>query len=231
MKKQIVLFAALICFGINSFLPAQKKTDINAVAYVQKIVKIVEQRNSDKEVWAGAKIATPLPDGGQVKTGDKSLAIVKFLEGSLLRVRENSILNIYGMREGRKVIRNTYIDKGSVQFEVQKQGEDEFRFTTPTAVAAIRGTDGLIFCDTTVTRVYLENGELYIESTTDPTKNGKIIGGEKISVDQDGNIVVAALTDEDKSIIDKAKLQTTKKVIIKTAHGDVEIEYYTSDQK
>lgn len=231
MKKVFILFIALFCFGMNSIFHAQKKTDINAVAFVQKIVKTVHHKNSADDVWVASKIASPLPDGGQVKTGSKSLAIVKFLEGSLLRVRENSILNIYGKKEGNKVSRNTIIGKGEIQFDIQKQGEDEFKFTTPTAVASIRGTDGLIFCDSTVTRVFLENGELYIESTTDPTKNGKIVGGEKVIQNEDGSFTSSPLSEEEKSIINRAKIQTTKKVIIKTPHGDVEIEYFSSDQK
>lgn len=89
----------------------------------------------------------------------------------------------------------------------------------------------MIFCDSTVTRVFLENGELYIESITDPTRNGKIVGGEKVVQNEDGSFTSSPFTEEEKSIINRAKIQTTKKVIIKTAHGDVEIEYFSSDQK
>lgn len=230
MKKVFFLFIALFCFGMNSIFLAQKKLEYNGIAQVTKIVKKVDQRNSDKEEWVASK-KVPLPDGGEVRTGSKSLAIVKYLEGSLLLVRENSILNISSKKEGKKVSNNTSIQKGQVYFEVQKQGEDEFKFTTPTAVASIRGTNGLIFCDSTVTRVFLENGELYIESITDPTRNGKIVGGEKVVQNEDGSFTSSPFTEEEKSIINRAKIQTTKKVIIKTAHGDVEIEYFSSDQK
>lgn len=226
--KKIILLLVLVPFVLTSVSKGQSGS---VVALVKKIVKDVTFKKTSDSDWDVAKTGTPLQDGGQVKTGSKSLALVLFTEGSLLRVRENSILNIYGSKEGNKVSRNTVIEKGTLGFDVRKQGDDEFKFTTPTAVASIRGTDGLIFCDSTVTRVFLENGELYIESTTDPTKNGKIVGGEKISMDQDGNVTKTALTEEEKNIINQAKVQSTKKVIIKTAHGDVEIEYYTSDQK
>jgi hypothetical protein len=226
--KKLILLLALVPFIFSSESKGQNNSP---VALVKKIIKDVTFKKSSESDWDVAKTGTPLLDGGQVKTGTKSLALVLFTEGSLLRVRENSILNIYGSKEGNKVSRNTVIAKGTLGFDVKKQGDDEFKFTTPTAVASIRGTDGLIFCDSTVTRVFLENGELYIESTTDPTKNGRIVGGEKISMDQEGNIVKTELTEEEKNIINQAKTQSTKKVIIKTAHGDVEIEYYTSDQK
>lgn len=230
MKKHILLFIALLCFGLNYNTIAQKKLPYEGIALVTKIVKIVKQRNSlDEEFLESPK--TPLPNGGQVRTEAKSLAVVNYYEGSLIRVRENSILNIYSKKEGKKLIHDTNILKGTVQFEVKKQGEDEFKFTTPTAVASIRGTDGLIFSDSTVTRVFLESGELYIESITDPTKNGRIVGGEKVVQNEDGSFTTSPLTNEEKEIIEKAKIQTTKKVIIRTPHGDVEIEYFSSDQK
>ena len=226
--KRIILLLVLVPFIFSSVSSGQSNTP---VALVKKIVKDVTFKKTNDSELDIAKTGTQLMDGGLVKTSSKSLALVLFTEGSLLRVRENSILNIYGSKEGNKVSRNTVITKGTLGFDVQKQGDDEFKFTTPTAVASIRGTDGLIFCDSTVTRVYLENGELYIESTTDPTKNGRIVGGEKVVQNQDGTFTTTPLTDEEKNIITQAKTQTTKKVIIKTAHGDVEIEYYTSDQK
>ncbi|MDP2038502.1 MAG: FecR family protein [Ignavibacteria bacterium] len=226
--KRIILLLVLVPFIFSSVSKGQNNSP---VALVKKIVKDVTFKKTSDSEWDFAKTGTPLMDGGLVKTGSKSLALVLFTEGSLLRVRENSILNIYGSKEGNKVSRNTVITKGTLGFDVQKQGDDEFKFTTPTAVASIRGTDGLIFCDSTVTRVYLENGELYIESTTDPTKNGRIVGGEKITQNQDGTFTTTPLTDDERNIITQAKTQTTKKVIIKTAHGDVEIEYYTSDKQ
>jgi hypothetical protein len=226
--KRIILLLVLVPFIFSSVSKGQNNSP---VALVKKIVKEVTFKKTSDSEWDLAKTGTPLMDGGQVRTGSKSLALVLFTEGSLLRVRENSILNIYGSKEGNKVSRNTVITKGTLGFDVQKQGDDEFKFTTPTAVASIRGTDGLIFCDSTVTRVFLENGELYIESTTDPTKNGSIVGGEKVTQNQDGTFTTTPLTDDERNIITQAKTQTTKKVIIKTAHGDVEIEYYTSDKQ
>lgn len=226
--KKLILLMVLVPFFVSTFVQAQ---DGSTVALVKKIVKDVTYKKAGESDWDVAKTGTTLKDGELVKTGSKSLALVLFTEGSLLRVRENSILNIYGKKDGTKVSRNTVINKGTIGFDVQKQGDDEFKFTTPTAVASIRGTDGLIFCDSTVTRVFLENGELYIESTTDPTKNGRIVGGEKVVQNEDGSFTSSPLSEEEKNIINKAKIQTSKKVIIKTAHGDVEIEYYTSDQK
>ncbi len=226
--RKIILLLVLVPFLLNTVTFSQSD---KPVALVKKVVKIVDYNKGADTDWESAKTGTPLLDGGQVKTGPKSLALVIFTEGSLLRVRENSILNIYGSKEGNKVKRNTVIEKGTLGFDVKKQEEDEFKFTTPTAVASIRGTDGLIYCDSTVTRVYLDHGELYIESTTDPTKNGRIVGGEKIVQNEDGSFTTTPLTEEEKNVIQQAKTQTTKKIIIKTIHGDIQIEYYSSDKE
>lgn len=205
----------------------------NPVALVKKIVKDVTYKKAGLSDWEAAKTGLPLKDGEQVKTGSKSLALILFTDGSgLLRVRENAILNVYGERDNKKLNKNTFIQKGLIGFDVNKQEDEEFKFTTPTAVASIRGTDGSIEVgQDSSTTIRLESGVIEFQSTVG-NKEGRIVTeGNTARIDNDGNISVNAFTEEDKNKNNSTKRMNTKKIKIKTNQGDVEIEYYSSEDK
>jgi len=203
------------------------------VALVKKIVKNVTYKKAGQSDWELAKTGDPLFDQGQVKTGSKSLALVLFTDGSgLLRVRENAVLNIYGKRNDKQLDKNTYIDKGLIGFEVNKQENAEFKFTTPTAVASIRGTLGFIEVGSdSSTTISLEKGSVEFQSTRGNKGSGTVTGGNTAKIDLLGNVNLNSATEEDKNKNSTTKQLTTKKVKIKTPQGDIEIEYYSSGNR
>lgn len=201
------------------------------VALVKKIIKNVDYRKSNQSDWETAKTGLPLYNGQQVRTETKSVALILFTDGSgLLRVGENSVLNVYGQRDNKKLNKNTYIDKGSVGFDVNKQEDEEFKFTTPTAVASIRGTTGLfdVFENGESTMI-LEKGSVDLQSKTG--KKVILTSGNTARFDLQGNATVVPSSDEDKKRLEQSKSLSTKKVIIKTKFGDVEVEYFSDNNK
>lgn len=198
------------------------------IALVKKIIKDVTFRKvSDQSDWEKAKVGTPLNDGGEVKTGSNSLALVLFTDGSgLLRVRENAILHIYGKSENRKMSKNTVIQKGLIGFDVNRQAEDEeFKFTTPTVVASIRGTEGFIeFNDIdTLSRIYLNTGSAQFQTLTG--EEGTIVQGRTLTVKRDGTYSLSVSTAEDSVRYQSSTKTNTKQVILRTPGGDIRIEY------
>lgn len=231
LKKLSALFVLPLVMGLILIeeLPKPEETPI---ALVKKIVKDVTYKKANQSDWEIAKTGTPLKDGEEVKTGSKSLALILFTDGSgLMRVRENSILHIYGAKEGKKINKNTYVDRGLVGFEVNKQGDEEFKFTTPTAVASIRGTNGFldVYEDST-TKIFLESGEVEFESLIGERRTGRVLGGSTAIIDSDGNIVVEESSEDDKTTNRQTRTLTTRKVEIKTNKGNVTIEYYSSER-
>jgi hypothetical protein len=113
------------------------------VALVKKTVNDVKRKTPDTN-WEKAKIGMPLMGEDQVSTGTKSFALVKFsADNSIVRVREQSLLTIKGEGPKQSLIKEVYLDKGGVGFSVTKQRQNqEFRLTSPTSVASIRGTKG-----------------------------------------------------------------------------------------
>ena len=131
----IVVFAAINFAGENP-------SPASPIAIVMKVVKDVSFKKVDGD-WTTIKIGQALSTGDEIKTGAKSLALVKFTDNSILRVRENCSIKIYADKNDKQISKNTYIGKGGVNFEVAKQQQnEEFQFTTPTMVASIRGTKG-----------------------------------------------------------------------------------------
>lgn len=134
-----VLLIAAFCISI---VVSQASENTN-VALVKKTVNDVKKKAPESD-WEKANIGTPLMGEDQVSTGKKSFALVKFsADNSIVRVREQSLLTVKGEGPRQSLIKEVYLDKGGVGFNVTKQRQNqEFRLTSPTSVASIRGTRG-----------------------------------------------------------------------------------------
>ena len=112
------------------------------VAMVCKVVLDVARKEASRD-WQIARRGEILSSGDRVKTGDKSVAVIRFKDHSLVRVRERSELTVKATTRGSFVSRSVNLETGGVGFKMEKQGSDEeFRFTSPISVASIRGTEG-----------------------------------------------------------------------------------------
>lgn len=229
-KRIILIFILPFLFGFTSDKISNSGDD-TSVAVVKKIIKDVTYKKANVSDWEFAKTGLPLKNDEQVKTGSKSLALILFSDGSgLLRVRENSILHIYGSKEEKKVNKNTFIEKGLIGFDVNRQADEEFKFTTPTAVASIRGTAGFIDVDeNNTTTLSLEHGTVEFESTKGDKKSGTVTGGNSATIDSEGNIEINPTSEKDKKKHDQTRSLNTKKVTIKTNRGTIVLEYYSSE--
>ena len=102
-----------------------------------------------RAVVDGAATALNVDDtlgiGATVAVGDKSLALVSFADGSVMTVEANTELvfdRLSSFGERGMVDTKVNLKKGSVQTQVKKrQPPSHFEVQTPSAVAAVRGTD------------------------------------------------------------------------------------------
>jgi hypothetical protein len=112
------------------------------IATVSKVISDVTRKEPTKD-WQKATMGELLGTGDRVKTGDRSIAIIKFKDNSLVRVRSQSELAVTGTMKGAAFSKSVNLDRGGIGFSIAKQRSDEeFRFTSPTSVASIRGTGG-----------------------------------------------------------------------------------------
>ncbi len=111
-----------------------------SIALITKVVREVDKKRDPSE-WRKAYKGDILNSGDGIRTHEQSLAIIKFKDNSILRVREQSTLKINEATTGKTV----GVEDGRVGFEIQKQNENmPFKFTSPTSVASIRGTEGML---------------------------------------------------------------------------------------
>ena len=131
--------AAALLFSITA---AGFRSPGATLALITKVVKEVSHRN-DASDWDDAEKGDLLMAGDRVKTGQQSLAILKFNDRSIVRVREKSEIAMTTESDGKATVKSIDGATGSYGFDIQKQQSDEkFRFTSPTSVASIRGTMG-----------------------------------------------------------------------------------------
>ncbi len=226
MKKIYFPLVALmlVVFTATNFAGKNPPPE-SPIAIVMKIVKDVNFKKVNGD-WTTIKIGQALSTGDEIRTGAKSLALVKFTDNSILRVRENCSIKIYADKNGKQISKNTYIGKGGVNFEVTKQQQnEEFQFTTPTMVASIRGTKGFFQVGDNGTVLVLEEGAVDYKSLLGEQIKGNVKGGNSVVFTNDGQVTVATISPEQQRQLEDSKKTDTKKIIIRTNQGDLIIEY------
>lgn len=147
MKKKLNLTQKSLLFSIIiliSFTSLGLKGGNTHIALVMKVIQDVQVKAVQNNEWRKAEKADPLNANDQIKTGNKSLAVIKFLtDQSLIRVREKSLVTLSSSTSGNITEKRVDIENGSLGFEIKLRNENEkFKFTSPTSVASIRGTSG-----------------------------------------------------------------------------------------
>ncbi len=132
-----LLASLLLCCTLRAQPPDQ-----DAIGIVSRVILDVARR-TPSIAWTKAQRGDVLNAGHAVRTGERSIAILKLKDNSLLRIREKSEVTLSGGTVNDTFQKEVSVEGGTVGFNVQKQRPgEEFRFTTPTSVASIRGTEG-----------------------------------------------------------------------------------------
>lgn len=197
-----------------------------SVGVLTKIIKQVDYKPYEVGNWDEAKLGSVLNDGDEIKTGDRSLALIKFLDNSLLRVRENSIVTILGSKEESRINKTAVIQEGSVGFEIEEQGEGEFKFTTPTAVASIRGTDGYFEVEKISTLLFVGSGAVEIQPNEGNRQSGVVQENQVAVVDAQGKLEIRAATDNEKKKFNAISKENVKQIKLRTESGEEYIIEY-----
>lgn len=140
--KQILVRFLLLTMCVIPCSPLLAQVPGAPIGLLSKIILEVMWKESGKK-WDKASRGQMLGTGDMVRTGPGSLAIIKFKDNSLVHLRERSELTVTGSTKGGSFSKAVEIQTGVVGFNVDKQrAGEEFRFTSPTSVASIRGTSG-----------------------------------------------------------------------------------------
>jgi len=117
--------------------------------------------------WKNAVLNQPVYTGEKLKTEDKSRAEIMLTTGSVMRMDENSSLDVANMSGGgSKVSSQTKVWSGKVWANVNKMAKgSSFGLESPTAVAAARGTVYRMTVGTdSTTRIRVYQGKIEVKS-------------------------------------------------------------------
>lgn len=191
----ILVLVASVLFTSPAWKSPQDGGDIQAI--VVKVVNTVD-KNVPARGWSKAVPLDRLRSGYEVRTQDKSYALIRFADETKLLVRQKSIVEIRGRVEGRRIVdRNVHTTRGRVAFDVKKSEREQFRFSSPISVASIRGTLGSYLADSdSLNKLIINRG---LASFTSLISNQTMdVGSNQTGVtDNQGNLFVRQSTDEE----------------------------------
>lgn len=229
--KNICTVALILLAFVFAQTASAKQAGVT-VGLVTKYVLTVEKKSSAEE-WKQVGAGEPLASGDQVKTGEKSLAIVKFKDNSFLRVREKTVLTVNGEISGKAFSKNVVLEGGSFGFNVKKQQNEKFVFRSPTSVASIRGTKGKMSHGTGGDTLWVYEGLVNWLSTL--TNESVDVGEGFVAItNPDGTITLRKMTDEElaeaRETTDESlqQLEHELKIELKDSQGktkDLKIQY------
>ena len=136
----------LFCIGVVTFLTGFAWTiqvKKPAIAYISKVVKEVERRDSTTAEWIKALPASELSIGCELRTGEGSSLLITFADGSKVAVRSQSTIRVLGdVSHGKMQNPGMFIKQGRAIFNLKKQETGGFHFTSPISVTSIRRGEG-----------------------------------------------------------------------------------------
>ncbi len=134
----------------HRLVPGQKLTlprpDESADAELTAVQRAVQSREPDKTDWRRAKKGDDLYRGWRVNTLESSAAELTFRDESIVQMRENTLVIIYGgsSQAARRQTSKAELERGELR---SRLGELRLEVTTPSATADLEGGSSLVSVD------------------------------------------------------------------------------------
>jgi hypothetical protein len=156
--------------------------------YVMKVVKDVEFRSSDSGDWKKVMPVTELQAGCELRTGDKSFVMIKFIDDSKIALRERSQIAIEGTVSDKHVRqRDIIINQGRVVFNIKNNEPVICRILSPVSAAILKGGEGGASYDAKIKEATLTAGSSGVEfSSTQVKCSVRIPAGRTAIIDSTG---------------------------------------------
>ena len=131
---------AIIIFLSSTLLFSAESKVVAAISTLKGLV-MVKPVGSRK--YIPAYKGQMLKSGEWIKTKDGVFVAIVFLDGSNIKIQQQTEVRIMSYRQAAKELRtNLMMSKGQAYSNIANQGPaGEFKITTPTAVASVKGTE------------------------------------------------------------------------------------------
>lgn len=191
-------------FLISSILFSSSKVAI-AIKTKGDVSVIYKGLNSEQVLKPGS----PLSNQDKIKTGKNGYIALMYLDDkTVVKMLEDSDLTIMGDRSGNKINKSLDIKYGRVAANVKPQKGKEFRISTPTSVASVKGTEFAIQSDPSSGDSFTLIEGL-IEVTNSVTgESTQVQEGETAISTPDGSLDVAETTSDDLEGFEEASMES-----------------------
>ena len=198
----------MIRYLINFFL-------ISSILFPSSKVAIAIKTKGDVSVlYKGLNSAqvlkpgSPLSNQDKIKTGKNGYIALMYLDDkTVVKMLGNSDLTILGDRSGNKINKSLDIKYGKIAANVKPQKGKEFRISTPTSVASVKGTEFAIQSDPSSGDSFTLIEGL-IEVTNSVTgESTQVQEGETAISTPDGSLDVAETTSDDLDGFEEASME------------------------
>ena len=190
-------------FLISSILFSSSKVAI-AIKTKGDVSVIYKGLNSAQVLKPGS----PLSNQDKIKTGKNGYIALMYLDDkTVVKMLDNSDLTIMGDRSGNKINKSLDIKYGRIAANVKPQKGKEFRISTPTSVASVKGTEFAIQSDPSSGDSFTLIEGL-IEVTNSVTgESTQVQEGETAVSTPDGSLDVAETTSDDLDGFEEASME------------------------
>ena len=179
--KNKTLFALVLVFALAGGLVHLYQAGIAADATSAMLTSVkgkvaVQAKGSGS--WQQATNKMTVKDGDTVKTSSGASAIVKFKDGSMIKIGPMSATKISATGTGKSVD----MESGKTWSRVRKlDKESDFKIKTPTAVAGVRGTFFSSEAEEAQSQFDVFDGEVVV-SNTDESESVSVTAHQRTTV-------------------------------------------------
>jgi hypothetical protein len=177
-RLAVMLVLGALVVGLSSPGFGEFRATAAKVSFVKGTVAI---QRSGTETWVPAALKSRVYPGDRVSSEPESEAEITLDDGSIVKLKDKSLLLIERMEKQRKpaaTITGLRAMNGRVLGCIRKLASKESKFsvTTPTAVAGVRGTVFGVFVEGDTTELDVLKGEVAIAGET----GAEVMVGEKM---------------------------------------------------
>ncbi len=242
MRSKVIFFSTLLLFlTLTSQIYSQTE---NRTCRIKSMIGSVKIRRSGTVNWINARVGMPLRERDGIRTFVESEAELESSEGSLIKIGENSTLELSDFQQTQNSQKtNVKVMHGNILSNVKKLvgNNSSFEFETPTATAAIRGTTVGLEVSKDLTSIKVYEGKVLVtprgkrkgtilkeNEMTTVTRKTKSIAVEQFtssagSPDSSLKSITDSTTSTDsvgiETVADSAKLSSTD-TLMKDSHND-----------
>lgn len=169
-------------FALILSCPPEAAAAYGSQIMLEDLAGRVEVWSPATNAWAQAKIGQPLEEGNAIRTQDASRAMLRFPDGSVIQLDNKTTFEVSSIGSQKTELN---LLKGRLKAFVRGLFTSRMQVRTPTAVAAIRGTELSISADENHSEMSVQEGRMEVQ---DNSGKELVIGSEeRVEIGKEGH--------------------------------------------